>query len=227
MGGTADYATAEIGQALQFASSLLDGANIAYYEIEGKEARRYTLHDVSPDFHKHYISGMRDCDPLGVARIYDRHESIFSFEYTPAGSKAHDTEKYVAFLRSFNVEETLEIIFRRDGIPFAGMGLNWCDNKNRSCSLRSPLTAAQAYLEFNLGRSSSPAIAEKTSRLLNSLTLRERQVAELLCCGRTNSEIALALDISNATVKTHLLHIFDKIGADNRTCAVALLTRDA
>lgn len=226
MGEATGYATTEIAQAIQFASSLLDGADVAYYEIEGKEAHHYTLHEVSPDFHKHYVSGMRDCDPLCVANIYDRQESIFSFEYMRSRSGSYDTERYVEFLRDFDIEETLEIIFRKGGVPFAGMGLNWHDNKNRPSSLRSALTAAHAYLEFNLGRTTAPVAADKSSRLLNSLTLREKQVAELLCCGRTNYEIATALDISNATVKTHLLHIFDKIGADNRTCAVALLTRD-
>lgn len=52
------------------------------------------------------------------------------------------------------------------------------------------------------------------------LSLRERQVLELVARGRTNVEIAEALTISEATVKTHLAHVFDKVGATNRTTAV-------
>ncbi|ACU54884.1 two component transcriptional regulator, LuxR family [Acidimicrobium ferrooxidans DSM 10331] len=52
------------------------------------------------------------------------------------------------------------------------------------------------------------------------LSDRERQVLELVARGRTNVEIAEALAISEATVKTHLAHVFDKVGATNRTSAV-------
>jgi len=40
--------------------------------------------------------------------------------------------------------------------------------------------------------------------------------------GRTNSEIATELIISEATVKTHINHIFAKLGARDRTHAVVL-----
>ena len=40
--------------------------------------------------------------------------------------------------------------------------------------------------------------------------------------GRTNSEIASELTISEATVKTHINHIFAKLGARDRTHAVVL-----
>jgi transcriptional regulator EpsA len=53
------------------------------------------------------------------------------------------------------------------------------------------------------------------------LSLREREILGRLSYGSTNSDIAEALQISLFTVKNHLKRIFRKIGASNRTQAVA------
>jgi DNA-binding CsgD family transcriptional regulator len=50
-----------------------------------------------------------------------------------------------------------------------------------------------------------------------SLTPTERQVAELASEGCTNAQIAQRLLMKPATVKTHLTHIFVKLGVTNRT----------
>jgi ATP/maltotriose-dependent transcriptional regulator MalT len=55
----------------------------------------------------------------------------------------------------------------------------------------------------------------------DSLSLRERQVLTLLAHGYTNREAAERLFISEATVKTHLIHIYAKLGVPDRASAVA------
>ncbi len=52
------------------------------------------------------------------------------------------------------------------------------------------------------------------------LTARELDVVRLVAQGASNREIARDLRISEATVKTHLLHIFAKLGVADRTSAV-------
>ncbi len=58
-------------------------------------------------------------------------------------------------------------------------------------------------------------------RRAESLTAREIEVLQLLAFGHTNKDIADQLFISPDTVKTHLEHIFEKLGASDRTAAVA------
>lgn len=53
------------------------------------------------------------------------------------------------------------------------------------------------------------------------LTRREVQVLNQLAAGKTNAQIGARLFISEGTVKSHLRHIMDKLGAANRTEAVA------
>jgi len=53
-----------------------------------------------------------------------------------------------------------------------------------------------------------------------TLSVRELEVLALVAKGLSNKEIARKLKISEATVKTHLLHAFEKLGVDDRTAAV-------
>ena len=71
----------------------------------------------------------------------------------------------------------------------------------------APVVAAKL-----LGRGNAPAHQE--------LTARELEVLGLVAVGKTNSEIGEALYIGEATVKTHLLHAFAKLGVDDRPAAV-------
>ena len=58
-----------------------------------------------------------------------------------------------------------------------------------------------------------------------SLTPRERDVLELLAEGRSNDEVALALDIRTTTVRFHVRALLSKLGAENRTAAVVRAVR--
>jgi DNA-binding NarL/FixJ family response regulator len=57
----------------------------------------------------------------------------------------------------------------------------------------------------------SPSETEKLC-----LTARELEVVRLIAQGQSNAEIAAALFVSDATVKTHINHIFSKLGARDR-----------
>jgi DNA-binding NarL/FixJ family response regulator len=54
-----------------------------------------------------------------------------------------------------------------------------------------------------------------------ALTPRELEVLQLVAAGSSNREIGQQLMLSEATVKSHLVHIYDKLGVRSRTSAVA------
>jgi DNA-binding NarL/FixJ family response regulator len=54
------------------------------------------------------------------------------------------------------------------------------------------------------------------------LSARELEVLRLVAAGESNPQIARSLFIGEATVKTHLLHVFEKLGVSDRTRAVTL-----
>ena len=53
-----------------------------------------------------------------------------------------------------------------------------------------------------------------------ALSAREIEILELVARGHSNKEIARSLHLSQATVKTHLVHSFAKLQVDDRTHAV-------
>jgi DNA-binding NarL/FixJ family response regulator len=54
---------------------------------------------------------------------------------------------------------------------------------------------------------------------------REIEILMLVAQGQSNREIARELHISDSTVKAHMLHIFYKLGVDDRTAAVTTALR--
>jgi len=73
----------------------------------------------------------------------------------------------------------------------------------------------------------APAAAAKLAEGVTRVQLTPREMAtlRLMADGKANKEIATALDISERTVKTHLGHLFEKLGVTSRTEAIKVATR--
>ncbi|MEM7111100.1 MAG: response regulator transcription factor [Chloroflexota bacterium] len=73
----------------------------------------------------------------------------------------------------------------------------------------------------------APAVAARLMTRMRApaqenLSAREIEVLQLVSRGASNKEIGRSLHISEATVKTHLIHIFNKLGVKDRTAAVTI-----
>jgi DNA-binding CsgD family transcriptional regulator len=68
--------------------------------------------------------------------------------------------------------------------------------------------------------------AEQRRHPVPRLTARQNELLRLLAAGRTNSQIARQLGISEGTVRTHLETIYEKLGVSSRTAAVTRAQAD-
>ena len=92
-----------------------------------------------------------------------------------------------------------------------------------------PEELAAAVRAAAAGRSAlAPAVAARLMSRMRSpslaLSRREIEVLDLVGQGLSNHDISKRLYLSQATVKSHLVHIYAKLGVDSRTAAVALAT---
>jgi len=91
-----------------------------------------------------------------------------------------------------------------------------------------PKDMLAAIRQVHAGRKSIPTeVAAQLAEHLadESLTAREIDVLSRVAGGNRNRDIAEQLSISEETVKVHMKHIMDKLGASDRTQAVAIAIR--
>jgi DNA-binding NarL/FixJ family response regulator len=88
-----------------------------------------------------------------------------------------------------------------------------------TAELRQAVDAAAAQETFV-----DPAVPPKGSR--GKLTRRQRQILQLLADGESTAVAARELDLSEETVKTHVKTALARLGAKNRTHAVAIALRE-
>lgn len=205
----------------------LAATRFAFYSVD----REQNLHDfvcsrVPADFIRSYVREMYAVDPLHVRRVPSPEMRVARLDDAHEHAPAEHIREYEGFLRHFGVKDTIDLIFRHEDEIKAGLSVMWISSDPRPT--RSSFALAEElhrYIEFNLAGYLQPGRPDPASRAMRlfHLTKREADVAKLLCCGRTNADIAACLGIGLATVKTHLMHIFEKTGVENRSSLVARL----
>jgi LuxR family maltose regulon positive regulatory protein len=115
--------------------------------------------------------------------------------------------------------------FADEGAPMRQLLVNWLHLESGSGDLSSytrDILNVPATLSVELTDSAvSNESSDSSAGFVEALSHRELEVLQLVSAGKTNLEIADQLHIAKATVKFHLSNIFSKLGATNRTLAVA------
>ena len=115
-------------------------------------------------------------------------------------------------------------VFADEGAPMAALlgRLVAAQRTETAAARRVPLGCLSRLLQaFDVQHSGPGVPATAVPGMVEQLTARELEVLGLLAAGRSNQAIAAELVVALDTVKKHVTHVLDKLGAANRTEAVA------
>lgn len=192
----------------------------AFYRIDAHlQAYDFILLDMLEPMHDAYLRHYRHVDPLRPDHCQAAGLPVVPLRTGLAQQSEADNRKYRRFLQHHAVVDVVEIIAHVDGKPSAGVsllrgaGLGPFRPEELQCLL--PL---HGLMEL-AARSQPPSAGDR----LTALTPRERELALLLRDGLPNKLLARQLGLGLPTIKTHLLHLYRKLGVSNRTELISSL----
>lgn len=161
-------------------------------------------------------------DPIGVDRVVKRGSRIAYLKQTVN----HVASRYTRFMEDAGFSDAMTMVLSDADAPMIGIGVMKAhDDPPVDPETTHVADAIQTYLERDLIY--NPAIRRRyVDRKLShrfGLSPREREVVTLIADGAANHDIAVALGIAPATVKTHLMRSFDKLGVGSRSAAMRML----
>lgn len=217
-----------LDETFRLLGSTLGGSRLTFYLVDDdRNLHNFVCSHVPAEFLKAYIRGMHRVDPLHIRRIDARCGRVARIEDAGAWAPDADIDDYRSFLRRYDIVDNIELVFRQGERVRAGISVMWSgSDRPRGPHTQRLADDLQRYIEFNVASYLAEPRSDRRREAMRlfHLTPREAEVAKLLCAGCTNADVASCLGIGLATVKTHVIHIFEKTGVENRAGLVARLT---
>ncbi|MFU6373717.1 helix-turn-helix transcriptional regulator [Metapseudomonas otitidis] len=191
----------------------------AFYRIDDQlQAHDFHLLHMQPGMHTDYLNHYRHLDPLQPQTCQAIGLPVVPLRTGQAHRSDADNRQYLGFLRQHRVIDVVEVIARTGNRPIAGLSLL----RHEGLPAFEPTELASLGALHGLMQAGAEHLAPLPPTL-PELTPREREIALLLRDGLGNKALARHLDLGLPTVKTHLLNLFRKVGARNRTELVGML----
>lgn len=171
-----------------------------------------------------YYQRYHENDPLKAERLIRSAARVTTMSSAFDGYDPILLEQYKPFLKKYNLMDEVDFLFWAGGTPIASAALLHIGGPE--CQLSSvQLAEIQSYLQYTL--SIVPTVRKVNRRhdlsAIYKMTKKEQSVAQLLVAGESNSSIAAHLGVELATIKTHVVHIFQKLEVNSRSKAIAML----
>lgn len=222
--------SAELSETLELGVSTLarlvrPSATVFYLIGSNHEPSAFELFGLAESMHQAYLRRYCRIDPMHPSRCTSPAERVQTLDSALPSSFRATSAYWRDFLQPHEVVDVMEIWMRAQDRLVAGFSLlRMAPGQPFSEDEVERVRAVQPLLELALV---SKGLGERTLKLPFApdvqLTQREQQIARLVSDGLSNKEIGKQLALAQPTVKTHLLHIFRKLGVSSRTELVATL----
>ena len=212
-------------ESLKLVNGLIPLTSSAFFLIDPKMEQKGTvLQGVDQESDRAYREHFKDLDLSHPSRFMNRSETVVCLEDLYRGQTFHQSIYYQDFLQPMNIEHCCDMFFRSEGIIIAVLTLMRDSSIPKFTEAEiQKLKIIQAYLEYSINLAYLPARISQRESISQTygLTDRELDVLEWVIVGAENKTVASELSISLATVKTHLIRIFTKLGVNSRAKLLA------
>tara|TARA_R110001599_G_scaffold353462_1_gene592946 strand:- start:45391 stop:46101 length:711 start_codon:yes stop_codon:yes gene_type:complete len=222
-----DHPTDFQREGLDLVNSLMPLNSSGFYLVSADmQHRGVVLRNIEAAAERDYQRRFQELDPLNPALFAASGTRVACIDEQIDEPELLASEYYRKFMQPLAHRYVADMFFRRDQDIIAVLTM-----------LRTPelgpfteaelalLRKFQPFLEYTLNTVYLPRRYGQRERIQKGyqLTDRELDVVELIVAGASNKLIARQLELSIATVKTHLQHVFQKLEVSSRTGVSALV----
>lgn len=220
-------------QALQTLHRVMELCGSAFYLVDPDMRQRglggVALHKLAPEVEDQYQQRFKESDPLKPENFRKSNNKLAVLDEEISFSELQQSAYYQEFMLPLNHRHVVDLFFRQDQEIIAVATLLRSEQqgpfKPEEIKLLEQL---QPFIEYTLNTIYQPERFNQRELLQQryKLTQREFEVLELIVAGQSNKQIAKDLQLGLSTVKTHLLHIFQKSQVNSRTELLSLIIND-
>lgn len=211
-----------VDELLRFSQSTLGASAVALawlnqegeHRLAGKIGLREAL------LEDYVQDGVHSLDPLFPKVLVSKAERVHSLSALEAVAQG-----YITFLTRYGYRDEIDLVFFNGKAPVAC--LSALSDQSFANPLQ-PLDVLHRFLQHTINDHPHVRYQSRTTLLRDRFRLssREIQVVELISsAGASNADIARCLNISLATVKTHVIRALDKLGVSSRCALVAFVNQ--
>ncbi|MFA7440186.1 MAG: LuxR C-terminal-related transcriptional regulator [Sphingomonadaceae bacterium] len=215
-----------VDRLLHFGTGLCSAASAGFFWIGNNyEIIELKTVNIKPCSIRRYISYGEKKDPINIKKLSESRKNIATLRNALAGDERRS--EYLVHLQDVNIGDEIDLLFWYEKNPIACLSLFRPIGESDFCVEMFDWEGFRTYLESTLSLHWRIRSINVENKLVHKYRLqpRELQVVELLTMGAGNQQISDALNISLSTVKTHIVSILDKTGADSRLGVASIVSQ--
>ncbi|NIB40343.1 helix-turn-helix transcriptional regulator [Pseudomaricurvus alkylphenolicus] len=207
-------------QALKLIYELIPVTSAVFYLLDPDlREQGVALYNMDAEMEREYQDRFKTLDPLDPRKFHGTQDRVVTIDSLMPFHQLRQTVYFQDFMQPRDHRYVADMFLRQEGRVIAVLScLRQESMEPFSEQELVLLRGLQPFLEYSLNLVYLPKRVGQRQSLKDKygFTRRELDVLELLMTGATNKQLSSELNLSMATVKTHLQHVFRKASVSSR-----------